>query len=74
MPATMLHLLMKTGKEFRWQGGVSNAMTQTESGGLESASTLFTTQQVKLYTTNTHTPDSLFKYLSLENICSKLTA
>lgn len=46
MPTTMLLSLMTTGKEFRWQGGVSSAMTQTRLGDLESASTLFITQQV----------------------------
>lgn len=42
-PTTMRRSLTTTGKEFKWQGGVSSAMTQTKSGGLESASTLFTT-------------------------------
>lgn len=54
MPTTMLDSLKKTGKEFRIQGGVSSAMTQTELEGLELASTLYTTQQVKICRTATH--------------------
>lgn len=41
---------MKTGNQFRKPGGATSAMTQTKSGGLESASTLSTTQQVKTNT------------------------
>lgn len=46
-PTTTLLSPMMTGKEFRWQEEVSSAMTQTKLADLESASTLFTTQQVK---------------------------
>lgn len=49
MPTTMLLSLMMTGKGFRWQGGVSNATTQTKSGGLESALTPSTTPQVQIF-------------------------
>lgn len=43
MSITMHRLPKKTGREFSWQEGVSNETTRTKSGGLGSASTLFTT-------------------------------